>query len=697
MKRIVIGILAATLAAGAQTRNEAERMLKAARNAELVDGNLNAAIKQYDAIIAKYKKSDRAVTAGALVRKAECLQKQGDSEARKIYEQVVKDYADQKEAVAMARARLGVGGPAGQLATRAVWTGPKTDGVESSLSPDGRFIAFPDWDTGNLGLHDLVTGADRLLTSTGTMKRGETAFAEVSAFSRDGKQVAYAWYDEKLGHYELRVVNVNGDRKPRRVFESATVHYIEPYDWSPDGKWIAAFLSSGPYPNKTRQIGLIGAQDGSLRVLKSGTADLRPGGFSSDGRYLVCSSGNSAGRRDPNPRVYIISVDAQSEVPLLSGTSSAEYPAWTPDGSRIVFVSDRGGSLGLWSIRVADGKPLGEPELLKADFSNAKAMGFARDGSLFYAVDLNLTDIYVAGLDPATGKLTSEPRRVNERAIGNSWGRIAWLPDGKSLSFWNGKPIAAFVVHTLATGEVREIWGGKSGRPIRGCTGWFPDGRSLMSRDGDGNKTLVFRRMDSKTGEAQATWTVPGLPSGASPLAVYSPDLMTMYFWRKDEAVPCEATKCTYVMLARDLETGRDREIFRINAGLWGVSISPDGRDVAFTTWDGPAQLIMVAPTAGGPPREIYRTDGVGFTGTTWAQDAGHVLAFRGADGGGGAVWSIPTKGGSPEKSPLRIKPSETPAVSPDGTQIAFVGGKRTSEIWVMTGLFPDAKPAAAR
>jgi hypothetical protein len=59
MKRIVIAILAAMLVAGAQTKDEAERLLKAARNVELVDGNLNAAIRQYDTIIAKYRKTDR--------------------------------------------------------------------------------------------------------------------------------------------------------------------------------------------------------------------------------------------------------------------------------------------------------------------------------------------------------------------------------------------------------------------------------------------------------------------------------------------------------------------------------------------------------------------------------------------------------------------------------------------------------------
>jgi hypothetical protein len=161
-------------------------------------------------------------------------------------------------------------------------------------------------------------------------------------------------------------------------------------------------------------------------------------------------------------------------------------------------VSDRSGTPGLWSVRISDGKPVGDPELLKVDFSNADPKVFSRDGSLYYEVRLDQTDIYLAGLDPATGKLTSEPQRVNQRAVGNSWGRIAWLPDGKSFS----------------TGDEREIWGGKSGRPVSGYTGWFPDGDDLMSSKPTG-ESYVFSRVDSRTGATKATWTVPRLPAGS--------------------------------------------------------------------------------------------------------------------------------------------------------------------------------------
>src|SRR5437016_5701089 len=111
MKRVLLILaMAVLLFAPAHARQsgkgDAERLLKAAQNTELVDGNPQAAIKQYQAIVAKYGKTDRAVAASALIHLAKCYEKMGNAEARRTYEQVVKDYADQKEAVAEARARI---------------------------------------------------------------------------------------------------------------------------------------------------------------------------------------------------------------------------------------------------------------------------------------------------------------------------------------------------------------------------------------------------------------------------------------------------------------------------------------------------------------------------------------------------------------------------------------------------------------
>ena len=222
MKPILMGVMAAFLAAGAQS-NDAERQLKAAVNAEMVNGDLKAAIKQYGEIVSKHK-NDRVVTAMALVHMAECYRKMGDAESSKLYERVVREYADQKEAVAMARARLGGSSSAVYAkGDRAVWTGPKVD-LFGRVSPDGRFLTFTDWSAGAaISLHDLRTGSDRPLTKARFGPSGYIGGAQFSTISRDSKQVAYEWYNEK-NQVEIRVVPVEGSGMPesRRVFAASS-------------------------------------------------------------------------------------------------------------------------------------------------------------------------------------------------------------------------------------------------------------------------------------------------------------------------------------------------------------------------------------------------------------------------------------------------------------------------------------------
>src|SRR5437588_593979 len=102
-------IIAAALAAGAmlhaQSVHSAEVQLKAAQQKAEVEGDLKGAIEAYKKIVANAG-TNRAVAAQALVRMAECYQKLGDAQARKIFEQVLRDYADQAEAATIALARI---------------------------------------------------------------------------------------------------------------------------------------------------------------------------------------------------------------------------------------------------------------------------------------------------------------------------------------------------------------------------------------------------------------------------------------------------------------------------------------------------------------------------------------------------------------------------------------------------------------
>src|SRR6266849_2243102 len=115
-------MLSAALLATAQKTPES--MLGAALHQEEVQGDLKGAIVAYQKVVAMSGVS-RKTAVEALVRMGQCYEKLGNAESRKAYERVVKDYSDQREAAALARARLGAsGGPArgSGISARQGWT-----------------------------------------------------------------------------------------------------------------------------------------------------------------------------------------------------------------------------------------------------------------------------------------------------------------------------------------------------------------------------------------------------------------------------------------------------------------------------------------------------------------------------------------------------------------------------------------------
>jgi Tetratricopeptide repeat len=159
---LALVVVAAVAFVSAAQSEGARTLMEAARKKEVVDGDLKGAIQQYQAVVDKYK-SERAVVADALVRMAECYQKLGDADAHTIYRRIVREYADQTDAIGIARARLGNSVPASTRGDRAAWTGPKVD-MFGQVSPDGRYLTFVDWGGESaLMVHDLVTNTDHAL------------------------------------------------------------------------------------------------------------------------------------------------------------------------------------------------------------------------------------------------------------------------------------------------------------------------------------------------------------------------------------------------------------------------------------------------------------------------------------------------------------------------------------------------------
>ncbi len=694
-------VLFVALSAGVAAAQSGYDLFQQGLIKERAEGNLDEAIKLYQRIVREYA-SDRTLAAKALIELGQCYEKLGNTEARKAYERVLRDYADQEEMVTEARTRLAAlsgGAKTTELVARRVWEGPGA-GSMGSPSPDGRYLSFVDWSTGDLALRDLSTGENRHITNKGSWNdSGE--WAEGSVFSPDGRQIAYTWY-AKDGSVELRLVGVDGSA-PRILYKNPDMYYVSPCDWSPDGKNILADLTR---KDRTNEIAWVSVADGSVRTLK--TFDWRgPGGgfgnvsLSPDGRYIVY---DFPPREESDAAdIYLLSSDGSREVTLVENPADDSLPTWASDGKHVLFISDRTGTNGLWSIRVEDGKPVGSPELVKADVGRALPMRSTRRGSYYYGLGAGDNDVYLATLDLATGKVERPATKIVQHFEGTNLAPD-WSPDGKYLVYtssrkgkyaeWGPRII---LIRSVETGEERELPTKLSFSPLSELR-WSPDGRSILFAGEDRKGRNGVYVINAQTGDA--TEIIKGEPGEEMSHAGWSPDGGAIFYHRG-------GSKSSRI-LVRDLKTGQDKEIYRndpASAYIGSVVYSQDGAEVAFVLNDHSRHLtaLEVSPAAGGGARELFRPQGQDDFGSfqeglAWSPD-GRAIIFgtnhqTGSQGGATELWSIPAEGGKPQKLGLAMTGLRGLRFHPDGRRVAFTAGGSKDEVWVLENFLPAFKVA---
>jgi Tol biopolymer transport system component len=677
---LLTGLLCATLSAGylaSQAKdNKAEVALQAAIKTETVDGNLKGAIEQYKKIAA-LPGAGRATVATALLRMGQCYEKLGDSEARKAYERVVREFGDQAVVAAEARTKLaalvGAGGASGSstLAVRRVWSGADVTG---KVSPDGRFVSFTDWETGDVAIHDLATGQDRRVTDN----RLPEGIIEPSVPSPDSKSIAYAWAINDS--YDLYVVGLDGS-KPRvlKAAGNGVLHHI-PLAWSPDSRHLLAeFVKT----DGSRDMTLVAVADGSTKFLKSAGKDLSPGGeFSPDGRYIAWSTKEG---------ISLFDLRMGTESLLMQDLSNHSVLGWAPDGKCLMFSSERSGSSDAWLIAVTGGKAQGEPIFVRKDWG-FKPMGFTRSGAFYYAVNNNVWGVKIAELDPDSGKVVSPPQSAFRRGNIRS---PDWSPDGRSLAgIVSSEPSQAVIIRSMDTGEEREIRVGGWTIGMGGLR-WTPDGKAVVVPASEAGKGENLIRIDVQTGQVTSLMPLPAL--GGWPRFGFSRDGNIIYYFRP---APSDVNRSRLV--AHNLRSGQETVVME-KPGLYGCMESPDGKQQLLAlNEEGKSQVLLVMPAAGGETRELVRVDGekeTPFWGSaSWTPDGRYVVFFKGVKGKDGQwqLWRIAAEGGEPQRLGLNVTGQLTGALRlhPDGRRVAIADVKVNLEVWVMENFLPPLKVA---
>ena len=688
---LALTILACTLTVSlaiAQKDDQAEVLMQAAQQKQLVEGRLDEAIQLYKRVLQEHS-GNRPAAAQALLEMGECYEKLGNTEATKAYERLLRDYGDQDQAVAAARKHLAVlgqpvSGNRSEMGTRRVWAGPGWD-VLGSVSLDGRHMSYVDWTTGDLALLDLGTGKTRHVTDQAE-SYGNAFF---SAISPDGKQVAFEWSTDASA--ELRLAGLDGSAT--RVLSKEAVI---PNDWSPDGKYLLCTVvrTGGEFPT---QIALVSVTDGAVHVLKSFDR-LYPGKmrFSPDGRYIAYDYPPHL--ESDNRDIFLLTVDGSRDIPLVEHPGEDELLGWTPDGNNILFTSDRSGSMSAWIVPVAEGKAAGPPELVKQDIGLAQPIGFTRSGSYYYSLEIGTSDIYTADFDAGTGKVVSQPQKATQRFVG--WNTSpAWSPDGQFLAYLSSRRQGIFEhqvisIRSLKTGEERDLspnimdlWG-----PLR----WSPDSQSILVPGKDKKILHGTYLVDVRTGEIKST--VQSDPNSEISHPAWFPDGKRLLY----ADIHSDSGTITEAVVILDLQTARKTELFRASPGskIDDIALSSDGRLVALAVVDKGTQstALKVLSVGGGDVSELIRAkepEAIVGDSLSWSGDSRYIIFGKSqATGQKIQLLAIASSGGEPHALGLAMDSVHNFTFDTSGHHVAFAAGRARSEVWVIENFLPTPKTA---
>lgn len=327
-------------------------------------------------------------------------------------------------------------------------------GVGLSWSPDGKQLALasPPDELGrnHILVRSVETGEQRKVTNP------QPASDSFPAFSPDGKTLAFV-RSYTFSARELMTVPAGGGPETRLTFDQRAIWGVA---WSPNGREILFSANRGGGDNLWR----IAARGGTpVRISATPHNAFYPAVAHRAGRLVyteVYSDSN----------LYLRQIGGAAQKIVAQSTREDHSPHFSPDGTRIVFVSKRTGSDEIWMA--------------------------PRDGG--QAVQLTHFD------GPATGS----PR---------------WSPDGRTIAFdTRAHGRAGIYLVSASGGEAKRISARENDERM---PAWSGDGAWIYFRRQMGKEAQIWKRNLATGVELQLT-------RGGGEECVESPGGVLLYFTR---------------------------------------------------------------------------------------------------------------------------------------------------------------------
>jgi hypothetical protein len=355
---ICLGIGWLLCAVPAAAQSTVEKLFQDAVYTEEVLGDLKRALALYRQVA----DSSRAwYSAMAQFRIGSCYEKMGDPGVWEAYRRVVSRFPDDLDAVAMARIRLS------RRSENRVDIHPLVSFYLDRFSPDpltavswdGEFIAYTDWESGDLMVKSRWTDSVQRVTNLDFKE--SHSFALRPAWSRDGKFIAFSLYKD-YQCTELWIANLE-NRISKRVYQQPE-HILYANTWTPDYLYIICEMFH--YKKKdVHQIVMLDLKSGKFVQDFHVSSRSRKFDISPDGKYIAYEHKPGEDRHIYLKRIPDGEPMAITQINL--GDQGYDNPVWSPDGKMIMYRSNRRGRYDLWARRVSGGKPDGPDFVLQPD------------------------------------------------------------------------------------------------------------------------------------------------------------------------------------------------------------------------------------------------------------------------------------------------------------------------------------------
>jgi len=404
-------------------------------------------------------------------------------------------------------------------------------------------------------------------------------------------------------------------------------------DVSPDGRTIVFDLLGDLY-----RMPISGGQ--ATRLTTGLAHDMQPR-FSPDGSRIVFVSDRTGG-----DNLWLMTLATGDTTQLTQGNNNTFLsPEWMPDGKYIVAgrAPGLGGIVKLWLYHVDGGSGtamISEPAQLRtagpSPTPDGRYIWFGqRTGGWVY--NSILPQYQLAVYDRQTGQSSTMTNRY-----GSAF-RPAVSPDGKWLVYGTRHETqTGLIIRDLETGTERWLaypvqrdeQESRASMDVLPGYAWTPDSRSIIGSWGG----EIWRVGIDGGAPVKIPFTADvRLTVGANVHVDYRVDTTATYPARqiRNPVVSPDGRRVVFTALDRlyvaDLPNGTPRRIDPTEVGQYHPVWSPDGRSVAWVTWaDGVGGQIMRAELAGGAPRALTTVPAL-YGDPAWSPDGARIIATRGA------------------------------------------------------------------